>query len=104
MKILHSKMNEPVIEFRNQIDALDEKLVELLGTRMKLVEHIGDIKDQYSIPVLQPKRWQSVLESARKNAQDKGLSADFIEELFKAMHQESIHHQLIVMNSRVETK
>jgi chorismate mutase len=96
--------HKEVIELRDQIDALDEDLVALLGVRMQLAERIGDIKDQYSIPVLQPTRWQSVLKKARLNAQKKGLSADFIEELFKAMHQESIHHQLMVMNSRVETK
>jgi chorismate mutase len=95
---------EEVIDLRDQIDALDAKLVELLGMRMQLVERIGDIKDQYNIPVLQPTRWQAVLERARLHAQQKGLSTDFIEELFKAIHQESIHHQLMVMNSRVETK
>jgi len=96
--------HEEVIDLRNQIDALDEDLVELLGIRMQLAEQIGDIKDQYSIPVLQPARWKTVLEKARINAEKRGLSADFIEELFKAMHQESIHHQLMVMNSRVRTK
>lgn len=96
--------HKEVGDLRDKIDALDEDLVELLGVRMKLAERIGDIKDQYSIPVLQPTRWQAVLTKARSNAQKKGLSADFIEELFKAMHQESIDHQLRVMNSRVESK
>jgi len=96
--------HKEVIEFRDKIDALDQELVELLSVRMELAERIGTIKDQYSIPVLQPARWQAVLNKARLNAQKKGLSADFIEELFKAMHQESIHHQLMVMNSRVENK
>jgi chorismate mutase len=92
-----------VIELRKKIDLLDQELVDLLGIRMKLTERIGEFKGEYNIPVLQPARWGAVLERAKLNAQKKGLSTDFIEELFKAIHQESIHHQLLVMNSRIKT-
>ena len=89
-----------IVSLRDQIDQLDDRLVGLLGSRMALTERIGEIKDLYDIPVLQPKRWADILDRARANALKDGLTLDFIEELFKAIHQESIHHQLLVMNAK----
>ena len=89
-----------IIELRDNIDDLDDQLVQLLGRRMQLAARIGEIKDAHDLPVLQPKRWADILERARANALTEGLTLDFIEELFKAIHQESIHHQLEVMNAR----
>lgn len=86
---------------REKIDALDDELVTLLGKRMQLTQLIGEIKEQFGISVFQPKRWAQILERARQNAEAQELGLDFIEELFKAVHQESINHQLMVMNSKV---
>lgn len=98
MKVVVEKT--PMHSLRDQIDQLDDELVSLLGRRMQLAEEIGMIKDTYEIPVLQPERWRQILERAIVNAGVQNLTVDFIEELFKAIHQESIGHQLEVMNAR----
>lgn len=87
-----------IAALRNRIDDLDDQIIALLAKRMASAREIGEIKELHNIPVLQPKRWQEVLERARENGQTAGLTEDFIEELFKAIHQESIHHQIEVMN------
>jgi len=91
-------VREDIAGYRDQIDKLDEQLIELLSLRMQLARQIGEIKNVYDIPVLQPKRWQQILTTARQNGLLANLTPDFIEELFKAIHQESIHHQIEVMN------
>jgi chorismate mutase len=105
LKIRRSTIDEPHVmemmrSLRDQIDHLDDELVALLGRRMLLTHEIGSVKDRYDIPVLQPERWRQILSRALRNASDNGLSDDCIEELFKAIHQESIHHQIAIMNAR----
>ena len=97
---LHDR--EELRSLRDQIDDLDDQLALVLGKRMDLTERIGEIKDLHDISVLQPRRWAQILDRARANAIKEGLSQDFIEELFKAIHQESIYHQLLVMNQQTK--
>ena len=88
-----------ITALRNIIDALDEEIVAMLAKRMERTRQIGEIKLEHEIPVLQPKRWQDILKRAKKNGLLANLTEDFIEELFKAIHQESIHHQIEIMNA-----
>ena len=92
--IIHSDISA----FRDQIDSLDREIIALLAERLKVVRQIGEIKGEFDIPVLQPKRWQEILKQAKANGSRAELTTEFIEELFKAIHQESIHHQIEVMN------
>ena len=49
--------------------------------------------------ILQNKRWQEILDKMISEGSQKGLSEDFIVQLFKAIHQESIDHQEKIINS-----
>src|SRR5437762_1477895 len=51
---------------RKQIDALDEKLVELLSERARVVVQIGKIKQQRNAPIYAPDRERAVLDKVRK--------------------------------------
>ena len=50
---------------RKQIDALDEKLVELLNARAAQALEIGRLKDSIGLETYQPQREIAVLEQAR---------------------------------------
>lgn len=91
-------MKESVNYLRHRIDKLDQELLEVLEKRMQIVEEIGILKEEYKIPILQPERWHKILLWALESGEDKGLSREFIEVLYKALHQESIDHQTQVMN------
>ena len=43
--------------------------------------------------MLQQDRWNALLEKMIHGGQEKELSQEFILRIFKAIHQESIHHQ-----------
>ena len=51
---------------RKQIDALDERIVELLNERARVVVQIGKVKQQHNSPIYAPDRERKVLDKVRK--------------------------------------
>jgi chorismate mutase len=51
------------------------------------------------VAILQNQRWNEILLKMTAEGKEMGLSSDFIMQLFKAIHQESINHQEKVMNT-----
>ncbi len=80
-------------KMRTQIDEIDRKILEVLGSRMKIAEQIGDLKKGKNVAILQNKRWTEILDKMIAIGNEKNLSKEFIMSLFKAIHQESINHQ-----------
>ncbi|MFA5713179.1 MAG: chorismate mutase [Bacteroidales bacterium] len=85
-------------ELRAKIDLYDEQLLELLGQRMQIAQEIGEYKKGNNIAIFQSSRWEVIMEQVLQQGAQKGLSAEFIGSLFRAIHQESINHQNKVMN------
>ncbi len=85
-------------DLRNQIDAFDDKLLEVLQKRMQIADRIGQYKKTNNITILQSGRWNQLLTKRIEEGLRKGLSEDFVTKLFRAIHQESINHQTRIMN------
>ena len=86
-------------KFRQQINQLDDELLQVLATRMKVAEKIGEYKKDNNITILQTNRWNEILERAIAKGKKMGLTDDFVTKYMDAVHMESIHHQDKVMNS-----
>jgi chorismate mutase-like protein len=56
-------------ECRTNIDALDLQILSLLNARTKIVEVIGQIKEQHKLPVYEPKREDEVYRNVLTNNQ-----------------------------------
>lgn len=84
---------------RINIDEYDAKLLDILGKRMQVAGQIGALKKEFNVAVLQNKRWNEILDKMTAQGIDKGLGKDFIVDIFKAIHQESISQQEKVINS-----
>ena len=80
-------------ELRSQIDMLDDNILALLSARMSVVEKIGQSKKYNNITILQPRRWEEILEKVSASAIEKGLDKEFVAELYKLIHQASIDRQ-----------
>lgn len=78
---------------RTLISDLDFNLIELLSQRMKISEKIGSLKKDNNIAIFQPERWKVIAEYANQKADETGMSQEFIEKVFKAIHEESIEVQ-----------
>jgi len=83
--------------YRNQINQLDDELLKLLAERMQVAQEIGQIKKQKSVAVLQSDRWQEIMRKVLDKSQELGLSEKFIQQIFKAIHQESIDKQEYIL-------
>ena len=60
---------------------------------MKISEKIGTLKKDNNIAIFQPERWKIITEYALQKADETGMSSEFIEKVFKAIHEESIEVQ-----------
>lgn len=85
-------------ELRAQIDDLDDKIIDIFGKRMSVAEEIGRYKKEHNISILQTQRWDTLLNRHLQVGEEKGLSNEFIQKVFFAVHEESINHQKRIMN------
>ncbi|KGO94187.1 bifunctional 3-deoxy-7-phosphoheptulonate synthase/chorismate mutase type II [Flavobacterium subsaxonicum] len=85
---------------RINIDDFDNKIIEILGKRMAVAGQIGSLKKEFNVAVLQNRRWNEILDKMTAQGAEKGLSQDFIVDIFKAIHQESISHQEKIINTK----
>jgi chorismate mutase len=94
-----AEVQDSLAELRLQIDQVDNELLDILSKRMGVAKSIGQYKKENNVPILQPARWSKILDKSAKKGEGKGLSEEFIVQLFRAIHQESINQQNEVMNS-----
>lgn len=85
---------------RKQIDAIDSQILSNLGSRMKIADEIGRLKNDNNVAILQMERWNEILERMKSAGKTQNLSEEFITELFKAIHQESIEHQHTIIKNK----
>lgn len=68
--------------FREHIDVIDRNLLDLLNQRTTIVEKIGAVKQQCSLPVYEPKREEAVYRNVVDN--NKGpLTPDAVRRIFE---------------------
>ncbi|MCL2097926.1 MAG: bifunctional 3-deoxy-7-phosphoheptulonate synthase/chorismate mutase type II [Bacteroidales bacterium] len=85
--------------FRNRIDEIDNRILELLANRMEISKEIGEYKKAHNLSILQSARYKELVERMRTNAQNLGLDADFVQVLAQLIHEQSSREQMKVMNS-----
>ncbi|WP_127347062.1 bifunctional chorismate mutase/prephenate dehydrogenase [Pseudidiomarina mangrovi] len=88
-----AQLSEQLQQLRQQIDAADSELVQLLLRRRELVAQVGVIKRAAGQPLYVPEREQQMLELRRQQAQQAGLSADLIEDVLRRVIRESYQQQ-----------
>jgi chorismate mutase len=87
-----------LVSLREKIDHIDQELVEMLALRARLTEQIGDYKKENQVTVFQLERWNEIMQTRPEWAQLKQLNPEFIRELYKIIHDESIRIQTEIMN------
>ncbi len=85
---------------RARLDNLDRELLEVLASRMSVVEQLGEYKRDNNVAVLQLDRWNQVHNSRAEWGKALNLYPETVEELFKLIHMESIRKQTEVMNQQ----
>ncbi len=74
---------------RDQIDAVDKQMLELLAQRLALVEQVGHVKSQHGLPIYAPDREAAMLASRRAEAEKIGVPPQLIEDILRRTMRES---------------
>ena len=96
---VEGKSLEELENLRAEIDIIDDHILDTIAERMQVVEKIATIKKRENIAVFQNRRWNAILNEVIEKAKERDLSEDFIKQVFRAIHQESINHQENIINS-----
>lgn len=84
---------EGIEALRARIDTIDEQLLALLASRMEISREIGEYKREHAVTILQPGRWEALLERVIEDGKHKGLPEAFIRKVFETVHEESVRRQ-----------
>jgi chorismate mutase/prephenate dehydrogenase len=84
-----SDNNLDLNHIRQQIDEIDQQLVDLLAARSQLTRQVGAYKSQVGMPIYVPEREAELIAKRRAEAEQKGVSADLVEDLLRRMIRES---------------
>jgi chorismate mutase len=87
---------------RQQIDVIDNELLEVLNKRMRISREIGQFKKEHRMPVLQAGRYDDIMQSRVKLAEEMGMSGDFMRKVLSAIHEESVRQQIVILNDRTK--
>ncbi len=85
---------------RKEIDMIDEEIMGILASRMKIAREIGVYKKENNMTILQSERWKEVLSKFVDRGTKNGLSEEFITRFIKSIHDESIEQQEKVMEDQ----
>lgn len=90
-----------LIEMREKIGILDERLFDLLSARMKISEEVGNYKRENGMTILQQEHWEKVIRKRLNSSEEYNLTEQFIRKIMDEIHLESIRHQTRVMNPKL---
>ncbi|CAI8237815.1 MAG: Phospho-2-dehydro-3-deoxyheptonate aldolase [Cryomorphaceae bacterium] len=96
-KLRDEEFKGQLLNFRNQIDNFDIKIIELLNNRKQVVEHIANFKNENRLTIFQIERWFEILNTRKENANLLGVDEQMVEEIFALIHKYSILTQTKIM-------
>lgn len=85
--------SEFLIEMRREIDEIDDRIMNLLSKRMSVAREIGKYKMANNISVLQPVRYDWMVNKRLSQALGLELDEEFIKLMLESIHEESVKQQ-----------
>ena len=85
-------------ELRQKMDVADREIIEALARRMALVEELAEYKKANDVKILQFDRWKEIFATRSAWAETLHVNQNFVGELYKLIHLESIRKQTEVLN------
>ncbi len=85
-------------QLRNKINNVDKEIVEALAQRFALSGKIGEYKKSNAVTTFQTDRWNEIFTTRKEWARKLDVNEDFVGELFKLVHEESVRRQEEIIN------
>jgi chorismate mutase/prephenate dehydratase len=79
---------ERLVACRQQIDLLDQRIVDLIQQRARVVEEVGNIKREAHLPVTVPSREQQVIQNAQDLAKSGPLPPEAVGRIYQKLVEE----------------
>ncbi len=93
----NAQTTENITVLREQIDEIDEQILSLLSKRMRISTEIGTYKKEHNMPILQSGRYTEILDKRGEMGTSLNLNGEFVKEIMKAIHEESVAIQMKLM-------
>lgn len=94
LEIPINNTNNGLIEYRLQIDEIDDQILSLIKQRFNITEKIGEWKQQNNVSIFQAKRYDEILKKNEVRSLRYNLDLDLINEIFNIIHEKSVEQQL----------
>lgn len=99
---MRAQARESLSLARASIDELDTTLRVTLAKRFEVVRRIGVIKAHQNSPVIDNKRFTRVIEQAVLHGDSLGLSKNFVQKLYRLIHEEACSIELQECNTLLQ--
>ena len=72
--------------------------MNLLAKRMRVCREIGQYKKEHNMTVLQPTRYNEILDKRGAQGALCAMHPDFVKRVFESVHEESVRQQMEIIN------
>jgi chorismate mutase len=79
---------EQLATYRQQIDSIDHRLVDLIQERAHVVQQVGAVKQEAHIPVTDTSREQAVIQKAEQLGKDGPLPPEAVGRIYQKLVEE----------------
>jgi len=87
-------------EIREAIDMIDEKVITLLGERYQYVKEVVRFKEPTEESIIAKGRFNAVIFSRRRMAEEQGLDPDLIEKIYRELLTHFIDEELKMIRKK----
>jgi chorismate mutase-like protein len=91
---------EKLQEFRNELNELDQKIIELLGKRFEVIRNVGHYKKETGIAMMQPKRVDEVKDRCALIGEKYSLDGDFVRTLYSMIIDEACRIEDLIIDEQ----
>ncbi|MBN1951226.1 MAG: chorismate mutase [Bacteroidales bacterium] len=91
---------ESIEQVREAIDNIDREIIGLLGKRFLYVKEVIRFKEPNTKSVVARERFDAVISSRRKLAEEAGLNGDIIEKIYRDLLNHFIEEELKLIKNK----
>lgn len=95
-----STQTETLETYREQLDQLDDRIVELISQRLSVCQNVARFKKTQGIKMMQPQRVEVVKARAASRALAHGMDEQFIRQLYTLMIAEACRLEDAIIDSK----
>lgn len=85
--------------YRQQLDLINQQMVDLLAKRMEICRTIAEVKFSHDIPMMQPLRVTSTLDTVRALGASRQLRPNYLDKLFTMIIEETCDEERRLMDT-----